>query len=326
MRSTYKTVRARALWASLAAMIACAVAAPAAIAAAPANDNFAAASPLGATFNVVGTTVDATGEPGEPDHADVSYGSFENDPDFVCPDNEGEGPFEPLCQTSVWFNWTAETSGTRTFQTCVNDFDTILAVYTGSSVSALTEIASNDDTECGASGLGSVVTFNAAVGTTYRIAVAGFDAEEGTFTLSTNAPPPFTGGGSATPPVVPALPAIGPVTAGSVKYKGTNKAIVTVNAPAAGTVTATDAAGGAKALRASASKKKKALIKKSSATATKAGPVNLTVKLTSAGKKVQKAKGKVKVKVKLAFAPSGASASAASSTTKKLVFKAKAKK
>ena len=323
MPSTYTTVRA-ALLSSMTALIVCAIVATAAIAA-PANDNFASATPLGATFNVAGTTVDATGEEGEPDHAGLSYGFFdEENPEFECP---GAGAdFEPLCQTSVWFNWTAEASGPRTFQTCVNDHDTILAVYTGNTVNNLAEVASNDDTDCGASGLGSVVTFSAVAATTYRIAVAGFGAEEGTFTLSTNAPPPFTGGGTAvTTPVVPALPAIGAGTAGSVKYKGTKKAILTVNAPAAGTVTASDSAGGARALRAIASKKK-ALVKKASATATKAGPVNLTVKLSSAGKKLQSKNGKAVVKVKISFTPSGASASAATSTTKKLVFKAKAKK
>jgi hypothetical protein len=46
----------------------------------------------------------------------------------------------------------------------------MLAVYTGTKVRALTEVASNDDS-CG---LQSEVTFTARAGTTYRIAIDGF--------------------------------------------------------------------------------------------------------------------------------------------------------
>ena len=107
----------------------------------------------------------------------------------------------------------------------------------------------------------------------------------------------------------------------SIKFKSPTKAVVTVTVPGPGTVTATDKQASGKVLRASASKKKKALIKTSKVTAAAAGPVKVTIKLSSAGKKVQRKKGKAQVKVKINFTPAGASASAATSTTKKVVFK-----
>jgi Ca2+-binding RTX toxin-like protein len=58
-------------------------------------------------------------------------------------------------------------------------YDTLLAVYTGASVGALTEVASNDD---GASG-SSTVSFATTPGTTYRIAVDGFAGKTGIFFL-----------------------------------------------------------------------------------------------------------------------------------------------
>ncbi|MBD2039196.1 calcium-binding protein [Microcoleus sp. FACHB-672] len=59
----------------------------------------------------------------------------------------------------------------------------MLGVYTGSSVSALTTIAGNDDTNAGTQ---SQVTFNAVAGTTYRIAVDGFNPSEGNISLALN--------------------------------------------------------------------------------------------------------------------------------------------
>ena len=121
----------------------------------PANDNFASAQALsGATGSVSGTNVGATLQAGEPAPAGVP--------------TEG----------SVWFNWTATGTGTATFNTLGSNFDTVLGVYVGSTLSGLTEIASNDDNP----GYGgdpntrhdSLVSFNAVFGTTYRIAVSGF--------------------------------------------------------------------------------------------------------------------------------------------------------
>ena len=83
---------------------------------------------------------------------------------------------------SVWYKWTAPSSGTVTFDTIGSGFDTVLGVYTGSSVSSLTEIDSNDDIESG--NTKSRVTFTANSGTTYRIAVYGYNGANGSFTLN----------------------------------------------------------------------------------------------------------------------------------------------
>jgi hypothetical protein len=114
----------------------------------PPNDNFANAQTIsGSSAHVTGSNIDASIEAGEPAHF------------------SGVGPY-----ASVWYSWTAPTTGQVTLDTCASNFDTILAVYTGSSVNALAPIAKSDDA-CGA---GSRVSFGASQGTTYRIAVDGF--------------------------------------------------------------------------------------------------------------------------------------------------------
>lgn len=114
----------------------------------PPNDNFSNAQALsGSAVRATGTNVDASIEAGEPAH-------------FL-----GVGPY-----ASVWYSWVAPASGQVTIDTCQSSFDTILAVYTGNAVNALTPIANSDD----ACGVGSRVSLMASQGTTYRIAVDGF--------------------------------------------------------------------------------------------------------------------------------------------------------
>ena len=136
--------------------------ATAALAAPPANDLFAARTVIsGLMGQVNGTNVEATNETGEPDHAGVSGGQ--------------------AFSASVWYDWTAPTSGGASFNACQNPaYDTVLAVYTGDDVGALTEVASNDD----ACSFQSVVGFAAVAGTSYKIAVDGFFGDQGTFTLT----------------------------------------------------------------------------------------------------------------------------------------------
>jgi outer membrane protein assembly factor BamB len=55
-----------------------------------------------------------------------------------------------------------------------SNFDTVLAVYQGNTLSTLVEVASNDDTEHAAFKWKSRLNFNATAGTTYSIAVDGF--------------------------------------------------------------------------------------------------------------------------------------------------------
>jgi hypothetical protein len=114
----------------------------------PANDNFAAATALsGASAFAGGENFEATAETGEPAHA-------------------GVGPFQ-----SVWYQWIAPFTGPVTIDTCGSDFDTVLAVYTGGAVNALTPVAtSNNSSSCSPQ---SRVNFIANGGTTYRIAVDG---------------------------------------------------------------------------------------------------------------------------------------------------------
>ncbi|MBO1351046.1 MAG: trypsin-like serine protease [Hormoscilla sp. GUM202] len=133
------------------------------VATGPANDNFNQAFDLtGST--AFGTNINATKELGEPNHVG-----------FLSQDN------------SVWWNYTARGSGEVTLTTTGSDFDTLLAVYTGNSVSSLTEIASNDDNPV-LGGRQSRVTFNATVGTTYRIAVDGYIGAQGEIVLNLTEP------------------------------------------------------------------------------------------------------------------------------------------
>lgn len=70
----------------------------------------------------------------------------------------------------LWWKWTApDDMDTVTFHTQGSDFDTVLGVYTGTSVNALTKIAESNDS----SGRTSSVSFRAVKGRTYYICVAG---------------------------------------------------------------------------------------------------------------------------------------------------------
>lgn len=125
----------------------------------PVNDDFASRSSLsGSDGRVAGANVDATGESGEPNHAGVG------------------APTQ-----SVWYQWQAPESGTATFDTLGSDFDTVLGVYTGTQVNALTLVASNDDA---GSIVQSAVTFSVTNGTVYQIAVDGLGDRTGQYALN----------------------------------------------------------------------------------------------------------------------------------------------
>ncbi|HEV2857348.1 MAG TPA: hypothetical protein VGW80_02965 [Solirubrobacterales bacterium] len=116
----------------------------------PPNDDFADAIELeGETLwngiyaaGASGHTWNATKEPGEPAHMGDPGGA------------------------SVWYSWTAPFTGLFAFSACGRFERSLLAVYTGDEVSALTPIAA-DNRSC------SAVSFVALQGTTYRIAVDG---------------------------------------------------------------------------------------------------------------------------------------------------------
>ena len=92
--------------------------------------------------------------------------------------------------SSVWWTWTAPHNQVTTISTLGSDFDTVLAVYTGNSVGALSLVICNDDVMWGS--LGSEVIFEATAGTTYRLVVDGYLGEEGNIVLSLMGTPPLT--------------------------------------------------------------------------------------------------------------------------------------
>ncbi len=124
---------------------------------APANDNFANAVTLSSLAAVTGTTVAATHESGEPNHASSGAAA------------------------SIWYSWTAPADGTLVLSTQGSGYDTLLAAYTGSAVSGLTQRAANDNA---GGGLWSQVRFSVTTGTVYRIAVDGYRGATGATRLA----------------------------------------------------------------------------------------------------------------------------------------------
>lgn len=139
----------------------------------PDNDDFADATVLAAEGTITGTNVGATMEPSEPMHA------------------------QSIAGASVWFRWTAPTTGFISADTLGSNFDTVLAIYTGTAVDDLTEIDSNDNAVGPLSALHDVPV---SEGTVYSIVVAGADDDDewGDYTLTWS----FTELNDATAPVV----------------------------------------------------------------------------------------------------------------------------
>ena len=124
----------------------------------PANDNFAAAIVLtGSSANASAVTTAATAEIGESSH----------------------GSSRPAAK-SVWYKWTAPAAGLCTVNTRGSDFDTLLAIYTGTAVNALTLVASDDDNGGNST---SEASFSTVAGAVYNIAVDGYAAAAGNVSL-----------------------------------------------------------------------------------------------------------------------------------------------
>ncbi|MFL5925458.1 MAG: tandem-95 repeat protein [Gaiellaceae bacterium] len=139
---------------------------------APANDDFAAAQGLaGDSGYVEATNRLATLEPGEPDHGGAS-------------------------QASVWFSWTAPADGNATFYVD-SSFWTIHQVYTGDELASLVRVDGTHDVD------GQRLSFAAAAGTTYRIAVDGRAGGTGIFWLGWTTQPAAGGGGGGTTGTAP---------------------------------------------------------------------------------------------------------------------------
>lgn len=121
----------------------------------PANDNWADARDLGSDANVSITD-------------DNRYATTEVDEPQIY------GSVRPL---SVWYKWTAPYDGMASFGSCgvaTASHDGVLAVFTGSTLSTLSQLAEADD-GCGgsASGMGRL-TLGVTQGTVYWIAVANW--------------------------------------------------------------------------------------------------------------------------------------------------------
>jgi hypothetical protein len=139
----------------------------------PANDAFSGATRITTDdFHVVMENHAATKEPGEPNHGGISGGR------------------------SLWWKWTASESGPfiiSTSGTLYSDFHarkTGIGVYTGSSVSSLSLIASDQNSAGINTGdnTWSSLTFNAVAGTTYYFAADSAFAGELAFIFTRPAP------------------------------------------------------------------------------------------------------------------------------------------
>ena len=125
----------------------------------PPNDDFANRSPLvGYNVTTLGYSRTATAETGEPNHV-------------------GNTPAK-----SVWWTWTAPADGTVEINTTNSTFDTLLSVYTNSTLDTLGVVAECDDIGGGVTT--SSVLFDCAAGVPYQIAVDGFSGESGSIVLN----------------------------------------------------------------------------------------------------------------------------------------------
>jgi Domain of unknown function DUF11 len=159
--------------ATAAALMAIGALAPSA-SAAPPNDNFASAQPLGAgtiTKNASGTTSGATAEPNEPHHLSYPVGDA----------------------VSVWYSWRAGSEAENvTLEACGdNNINAGVAVYRGSGLGSLQQVAQADYEYCQPA---PRTGFTADPGVTYWIAVTSDTNPivQGPFTLHFSARPvPF---------------------------------------------------------------------------------------------------------------------------------------
>lgn len=127
---------------------------------APANDTFPGTTV--STGQQTVTTTGATVQSGEP----VA---------FTC-----DGLSVTVGRTA-WYTITPAAASQVTLSTAGSGFDTVLAVYTGNAVNALTQVGCNDDI---AADTTSQMQFNAQAGVSYRMQVGGYAAEGGTAVLN----------------------------------------------------------------------------------------------------------------------------------------------
>jgi serine protease len=130
----------------------------------PLNDNFAQARvvnlPLATETGAQGSNARSTRQAGEP-----TLGG------------------DPANNTTVWFRFTAPETNILTIDTLGSEIvDTVLAVYKGSAVNALTRVATNDDIVNGVE-RHSRVRFQMVEGVTYYVQLGGWHGEQGRYRL-----------------------------------------------------------------------------------------------------------------------------------------------
>ena len=126
----------------------------------------------GTSGRVTGNNVNGTRETGEPSHS---------------PDRNAGG-------ASIWYRWTAPGTGRATFNTTGSSFDTILAIYSGTAVNALTPLVSGKNDDASSTVVTSSITVDVVAGTTYSIAVDGYNNNTGAATGAVVANWTFTPG------------------------------------------------------------------------------------------------------------------------------------
>lgn len=125
---------------------------PAASAAAPVNDDFGMAQALSGLLPIkaMGSNEGATLELEEQSHV---------------------GPAAFPADSSVWYSWTPTGTGEFVADACTANYNSVLDVYTGNALSALSNVGEGDS-RCR-------VEFSAIKGTTYRIVVDGSEEPSG---------------------------------------------------------------------------------------------------------------------------------------------------
>jgi hypothetical protein len=97
---------------------------------------------------------------------------------------------EPACGTApdVWFKWVADFTGTADFSMCdtmqVDQYDSVMAIYSACPSMGGAELACGDDTYC--QNLQSIVSeacIQATAGQTYWISITGWAGNKGCFSL-----------------------------------------------------------------------------------------------------------------------------------------------
>jgi hypothetical protein len=104
---------------------------------------------------------------------------------------------------TAWFTYVPSISTQVTLSTAGSGFDTVLAVYTGGAVNALTPVVCNDDTS---TGMTSQVQFNAQAGTSYRVQISGYGSDGGSAVLNVTTASTTTPTPTPTPSPTPADP------------------------------------------------------------------------------------------------------------------------